>query len=145
MFLLPRGFLSCYPYDAKWSICGSSTGRPSGSTALQFDMLSGASVISPIDGLCPGNGRGGKISMIVGSRCSEFVFKGLWYNPTNRNIICQKRAILVPNEPLAPRSSSFQPHRTLEVLQVSALIVIRKEPFGFRPGTSRNTDAIMRQ
>ena len=57
----------------------SSTGRPSGATAFQFDRPSSGSVISSMDGSSPtdSSNRGGERSMIVGSSSSGFAFKSL--------------------------------------------------------------------
>ena len=64
--------------------------------------------------------------MIVGSSLSDFVLKSFVVktrlSSTDSHLIRQQRAILVPNELLAPRFSPFQSHRTLEVLVESSLV-----------------------
>ena len=77
------------------------------------------------------SGRGGRRSMIVGSSFSDFVFNSLWWNPVHRSRV---RTLLsrnsVPslsliNGLLARRYSTFQSHRTFQVLIKPLLVIVR--------------------
>ena len=85
-----------------------------------------------MDGSSTSNGLGGrrgKGSMIVGWSFERFrVLKHvvkLRPSFTNSHFIPQQRSVLVPNDVLAPRFSSFQSHPTLTVLVESPLVAIR--------------------
>ena len=87
---------------------GARPGDHLAQTAFQCDIPLSAAIISSMDGSFPIDslsGRGGKSSMMVGStsfRVQEFVVKPRpWF--TDSHLVPQQRAILVPNELLAPR------------------------------------------